>query len=126
MHPRLGSFPENWNHPKIKTPPFSNAPLWNVVVSSPQHGENTAFFSSLFVRRLYGLGVLPVIPLGLQKKHQPFPEIRPFSIVPLSTNGLSTVLPNGCTEAEQRAGAPFFRETIGGGKNGNPLFIKSP
>ncbi|WP_302554360.1 hypothetical protein [uncultured Bilophila sp.] len=79
-----------------------------MVVSSPQHGENTAFFSSLSVRRFYGLGALPVIPLGLEKKRLPFPEIRLFSIVPLSTNGLSTVLPSGCAEAEQRAGAPFL------------------
>ena len=108
MHLRLGSFPENWNHPKIKTPPFSKALSWNEVVSSPQHGENTAFFSSLSVRRLYGLGALPVIPLGLEKrKRLPFPEIRPFSIVPLSTNGLSTVCPAAVPKRNSAQEPPF-------------------
>jgi len=44
-----------------------------VVVSSPQYGENTAFFSGFPLGGIYGQGILPVIPLELQgKKHQPF------------------------------------------------------
>lgn len=44
------------------------APSWGVAVLSPQDSENTAFFSSLSVRRLYGLGALPVMPLGFKKE----------------------------------------------------------
>jgi len=41
---------------------------WHVVVSSPQHGEHTAFFSSFPLGGIHGQSILPVIPLGLQKK----------------------------------------------------------
>ena len=44
-----------------------------MVVSSPQHGEHTAFFFSFPFGGIHNQGILPVIPLELQeKKHQPF------------------------------------------------------
>ena len=44
-----------------------------VVVSSPQCGENTAFFSCFPLGGSHGQGIFPVIPLELQgKNHQPF------------------------------------------------------
>ena len=44
-----------------------------MVVSSPQCGENTAFFSGFPLGGIQGQGILPVIPLELQgKRHQPF------------------------------------------------------
>ena len=46
-----------------------------MVVSSPQHGENTAFLS---VGGIHGQGLLLAIPLELQgKKHQPFSMTQP-------------------------------------------------
>ncbi|WP_302554297.1 hypothetical protein [uncultured Bilophila sp.] len=46
-----------------------------MVVSSPQHGENTAFLS---VGGIHGQGFLLAIPLELQgKKHQPFSMAQP-------------------------------------------------
>ncbi|WP_303238071.1 hypothetical protein, partial [uncultured Bilophila sp.] len=51
---------------------------WDVVVSSPQFGENTAFFSSFSVGGLHGWSILSVIPLELQAiKPQPSPMTRP-------------------------------------------------
>ena len=41
--------------------------LENVVVSSPQCGENTAFFSGFPLGGIHGSGLLPVIPLELEK-----------------------------------------------------------
>ena len=50
-----------------------------MVVSSPQCGENTAFFSGFPLGGIQGQGILPVIPLELQgKKHQPFSITQSF------------------------------------------------
>ncbi|WP_302553188.1 hypothetical protein [uncultured Bilophila sp.] len=50
-----------------------------VVVSSPQRGENAAFFSSFPLGGIHSQGILLVVPLGLQgKKHQPFSMVQPF------------------------------------------------
>ncbi|WP_302553775.1 hypothetical protein [uncultured Bilophila sp.] len=38
-----------------------------MVVSSPQCGENTAFFSGFPLGGIHGSGLLPVIPLELEK-----------------------------------------------------------
>ena len=51
-----------------------------VVVSSPQCGENTAFFSCFPLGGNHGQGIFPVILLELQgKKHQPFSITQPFN-----------------------------------------------
>ena len=50
-----------------------------MVVSSPQHGENTAFFSSFPINGIHSQGILQFLPLEFQgKKHQPFSMIQPF------------------------------------------------
>ena len=55
--------------------------LWYAVVSSPQCGKNTGFFSSFPLGGSHGQGILPVIPLELQgKKHQPFSITQPCFI----------------------------------------------
>ena len=49
-----------------------------MVVSSPQYGENTAFFSAFPLGGIHGQGILPVTPLEFQgKKHQPFSITQP-------------------------------------------------
>ena len=49
-----------------------------MVVSSPQCGENTAFFSGFFLGGIYGQGIFPFILLEFQgKKHQPFSITQP-------------------------------------------------
>ena len=65
--------------------------LWNfkerlchkhVVVLSPQHGGNAAFFSKFPLGGIHNRGILLVISLQLQgKKHQPFPMAQPFRTV---------------------------------------------
>ena len=58
---------------------FFEALLWFVVVSSPQCGENTAFFFGFPLGGLHCQGIFPVIPLELQgKKHLPFSITQPF------------------------------------------------
>ena len=58
---------------------FFEALLWFVLVSSPQCGENTAFFFGFPLGGLHCQGIFPVIPLELQgKKHQPFSITQPF------------------------------------------------
>ena len=47
---------------------FLLALLEFVVVSSPQFGENTAFFFGFPLGGIHGQGILPVIPLELQEK----------------------------------------------------------
>ena len=50
-----------------------------MVVSSPQCGENTAFFFGFPLGGNHGQGIFPVIPLELQgKKHQPFSMTQPI------------------------------------------------
>ncbi|WP_337430591.1 hypothetical protein [Bilophila sp.] len=44
-----------------------------MVVSSPQRGENTAFFSSFPLGGIHSQGILLVIPLGSKEK-----SINPF------------------------------------------------
>ena len=49
-----------------------------MVVSSPQRGENTGFFSSFPLGGNHGQGIFSVIPLELQgKKHQSFSTTQP-------------------------------------------------
>ena len=48
--------------------PFGKALLKYVVVSSPQRGENAAFFSSFPLGGIHSQGILLVVPLGLQGK----------------------------------------------------------
>ena len=58
---------------------FFEALLWFVVVSSPQCGENTAFFFGFPLGGLHCQGIFPIIPLEFQgKKHQPFSITQPF------------------------------------------------
>jgi hypothetical protein len=53
-----------------------------VVVSSPQHGETTTFFSSFPLGGIHAWGILLVIPLAFQGiKHQPFSMTQPFAKV---------------------------------------------
>ncbi|WP_337431481.1 hypothetical protein [Bilophila sp.] len=51
-----------------------------MVVSSPQHGEKTGFFSSFPLGWIHSRGVFLVIHLEFQgKKHQPFSGAQPFA-----------------------------------------------
>ena len=66
-----------------------------MVVSSPQCGEKTAFFSGFPLGGIHGQGILPVIPLELQgKKHQPFSITQPFntSFQPVIRMGKPSIL----------------------------------
>ena len=48
-----------------------------MVVSSPQHAETTAFLSDFPIGGIHSQNILLVIPLELQKKHQPFSMTQP-------------------------------------------------
>ena len=56
---------------------FRKALSWYVVVSSPQHAETTAFLSGFPIGGIHSQNILLVIPLELQKKHQPFSMTQP-------------------------------------------------
>ena len=75
---------QSWSPPaeKLEKIYISVGSVIYVVISSPQHGENTAFFSSFSLGGLYGWDILLVIPFELQEiRHQPFSMIQPFSIL---------------------------------------------
>ena len=57
---------------------FFEALLWFVVVSSPQCGENTAFFSGFPFGGSHGSGILPVVPLELEKSIGLFLRFSPW------------------------------------------------
>ena len=80
----INKLPQSWSPPaeKLEKIYISVGSVIYMVISSPQHGENTAFFSSFSLGGLYGWDILLVILFELQgKRHQPFSMIQPFSML---------------------------------------------
>ena len=99
-----------------RTEPLFWALLWYVVVSSPQHGENTAFFSNFPFGGLHSWGILLIIPLELQRKrHQPFSMAQPKKILCLGLCGVRS----------PHHASPIRNTRFGKPPSGGPSFSKA-